>query len=281
MSLSHLILRHLTVLALTDKTLAGKEVRSSLLEPINEVKTGGAVPMIAIFTDSGKAERSGITGLDMMHSNFAITLALEIACVSAAPIEGDDGIETFIPQTDEGLEMTIDIIERQAIAELQCGDGKWADLWRTWAMRVSEIRTERGASVEKGVRFAARRVEITCEAISDPTPGEPLPPLWEKVFGAFAEDPRVSKFVPLLLMAASGDIVDEGQQVRQSLGLTFDGLASIAIAPIEGATGADPVLKVTIGDDDNGGPEIAVTADGATITEHGTETELSEVTDGD
>ena len=262
MSLSHLVLRHLTVLALTGKTLAGNEVRSSLLAPINEA---GAepLPMIAIFTDSGKADRNDIRGLEIITANFAVTLALEFACIASAPME-NNGTETFIPQTDEGLEMTLDIMERQAVAELQCGSGPWSELWRQWAMRVVELRTERGASIEKGIRFAARRLEITCEAMADPTPGADLPPLWDEVLTAFAAENSVKDFAPLLRAVATGQPVADWRLVQAALGLTNAGAAAMGIVPM-GGDGTVSAAVSLIGEDADTGQEITVTADGATL----------------
>lgn len=270
MSLNSLILRNLTVLALIDQTLAGKQVKSSLLVPINEVdrdEDGKVTPVVAVFTDQSRVDSDDVRGLGMIEADATVTVALEIACFVSAPAEKGEGIETFIPQTDEGMEMTLDLIRRQALAVLQGSNSTWAELWRAFAVKVVKMSDVRGASIENGVRFAARRFEMELKPISDPTPNGDLPELWEKVFTAFEADDRVSAMVPLLRAAAAGEVLPEWRQVQQQLGLTLAGVRAMGIAPLEGSTTNETVTSATqlIGENADQAIDITVSAGGATI----------------
>lgn len=262
MSLSQLVLRHLTVLALLNKTLAGLEVKSSLLDP-NITEDSAAVPAIAVFTDSRSTERGDIHGKDIIGGDSTVTLALEIACVAKAPDKDAEGGETFIPQTDEGMEMTLDLIERQAVVELQAGQSVWANLWRTFACEVIGLRAERGAAAEKGIRFAARRLEIQCKPLTDPVPGAPLPPAWEAVFAAFEGEDTVKKFAPLLRAAATGQPVPDWAQVQQSLGLALDEVTALGIVPM--ASEVPSLASEIVAEDDDLNVDIAVTPEGSSV----------------
>jgi len=262
MSLAAMVLRHLTVLALTDQTLAGKEVRSSLLEPLNEI-SAMPVPVIAIFTDIADADRQDVHGLDLIGADITVTLALETACFARPPEKDAAEADLMIPYTDEGLEMTLDILQRQALATLQCGGGSLSELWREVAMRSVGMSAMRGASIEKGTRIAARRLEIKLRPISDPIPGMPLPETWERVFTAFEADQRTVNFVPLLRSIAAGEPATDWEQTQRALGLTLGAVRALGIVPLDDQV-PEEVTQLA-GDDADTGQSIVVTSDGAIL----------------
>lgn len=230
-----LLLRNLTVLALTGKTLAGKEVRSSLLVPINEAN-GDPVPVIAVFTDTMKTQRSDIRGRDILGADAVVTLALEVACIGLATTQTGEGpeVSTYIPETDEGMEMTIDIIMRQAVAHLQTSSDPLPDLWRQLVTRVSGLSWERGAGIDKSVKFAARRLEIDCELLSEPTPGEALTGFWDVALAALATAGHTNLANTIRTITA-GEPLPEWRRWQAELGLTNDGMRSTGVAPIYGS----------------------------------------------
>lgn len=227
-----LLLRNLTVLALTDKTLAGKEVRSSLLVPINEAN-GDPVPVIAVFTDTMKAQRSDIQGRDILGANAAVTLALEVACIGQATTKNGE-VSTYIPETDEGMEMTIDIIMRQSIAHLQSSNDAFPDLWRQLVTRVSGLSWERGAGIDKSVKFAARRLEIDCELLSEPVPGVALTGFWDAALAALAAAGQTNLANTIRTITA-GTPLPDWRRWQAELGLTNAGIRSTGVAPFEGS----------------------------------------------
>lgn len=270
MSLVSCVLRNLTVLALIDRTLAGSEVRSSLLIPINDFQTEPA-PMIAVFTDQAKAEEGDITGADILGAMSTIALTLEIACITKVVLHDKQGEETEIPETDEGMEMTLDFIQRQAIAELQAGSSVWASLWRDCRVRVRGIVVERGASIDKGVRFAARRVEIKLQALTEPVPGKPLTEFWVNVLAAFDADTRTSGLAVLMRKLVQGETLPDWRQWQAELGINDAGIRAIGVAPFEGAehetTGATPAAtKIDIEDHSGQDEVITIGVNSATLT---------------
>ena len=243
MSLVSLVLRNLTVLALIDKTLAGDEVRSSLLVPINEMQAEPR-PMIAVFTDHVKADAGDIHGSDMLGAAGTVTLALEIACITKTAAQDQENVETLIPETDEGMEMTLDVIQRQALYTLQAGDSVWASLWRECRVKIRGLVIQRGASIEKGVRFAARRLEIQVQALNEPVPGAPLTPFWIKLLAAFDSDPRMSGLSVMLRNLIDGQPLPEWRQVQAELGMS-DGIVDLIGLNPTALTGLDTPVAVT------------------------------------
>lgn len=269
MSLAFLMLRNLTVLALTNRTLAGPEVQSSALVPINEIGGGGAVPVIAVFTDAAKADHRQIDGADIIGASVEVTLAIEVACFNRSAAKDGSGGDIFIPETDEGMEMTLDIIQRQAIVELQTGETPWARLWRACRLRVCGMNVIRGAASENSVRFAARRIEIELEVVSDPIPGAPLPPFWSDAFAALTGlGGNYARLVPTLQAVATGDPLPPWKQWRNELGLNDDAMTSIGVGPLEGVSDDDGgLIAVTELAGESATTTITVDADQATITD--------------
>lgn len=240
MSLALLALRTVTVKALRGRTLAGDAVHPSAIQPLEGKVRDEPAPFILVFTDSGETkdvERDQI-GRDMLGAAIDVTLSFEIAVatrVPVAPIPGEapDGpvTEIVIPETDEGFEITIDVIARQVCAELQAGDTAWAELWRSMVMRVLGIRSERGQSAENGVRFAARRLGITVDLVADPAPGAPLDGLWADIVAAFDGDAELAPIGALVRAVAEGEPFSDWRHVQAQLGLTGAGVRGIGVAP--------------------------------------------------
>lgn len=268
MSLAALVLRHLTVLALSGKTLAGEDVRSSLLVPINEIGDGDARLTIAVFTDTAKADGRQVDGHDLIGASIEVTLALEIACFNQAPTKDGGGVEIFIPETDEGLETAIDIIERQALAEFQAGESVWAVLWRSCRFKTCGLHAVRGAAIEKSIRFAARRVEIALELVSDPVPGAPLPQFWANVLAAFtASGGKYAQLATTLRALIGGETLPDWKQWRNELGINDDSAVSVGFGPLDGITaetGGLTAAAVLSGEGSDA--TITVDANGAKLT---------------
>lgn len=263
MSLAALVLRNLTVAALLDATLAGKNVSSSDILPINGIKPSTTVPIIAVFTDHAKAD--SIDGNDLIGAQLEQTLAIEIACINAAPDADDSGVD--LPETDEGMEMALDVIQRQAIAILQTSESVMARLWRACAFKLCSISVIRGAAVDSGTRFAARRIEIGVQTVADPYPGQPLPKFWTDVIAAFAAVPTLTKIATLITDVASGAILPPWKQWRNELGLNDEAMTSIGVGPLDGVVdGAGAVIGAAELSGEGNAATIAVDAEQATIT---------------
>jgi hypothetical protein len=273
MSLANLVLRNLTVLALIDKTLAGREVRSSLLMPIDEMADAGmTLPVLAIFTDTSKTDAEHIEGRDMIGAMSTVTIGFEMAVFTAPAKTDQNGADIFIPESDEGFETTLDIMQRQIFAELQTGSSALADLWRRFVLRVVGMSVERGAGIDRGVRFAARRAEVRVNVISDPVPGQPLTPDWNDALTALAANNRTASMAALVRTVATGGVVPPWRTVQGELGLNDAEANAIAIAPFPDGLADDggirPANEVA-GEDKDRVEVIRVGAMNATI-EQGT-----------
>lgn len=273
MSLAALVFRNLTVAALLGKTLADGNVRSSDLEPANEIHPGNVLPVVSVFTDSVKATAADIQGYDLLGANTTITLGIEIACMGRPPAGSDADDVPFIPQTDEGLEMTLDIIQRQALAELQTGESQMAELWRSCVMKFCGINVVRGAAIERGVRFAGRRVEIDAEIICDPYPGQAIPSTWAKIITAMKADDGLAQVGQTVETLASGATLPTWKQWRNELGMNDDVMSGIGLGPIDGVLDDDgEIIAAT---------QISVEGDDATVTVDADEATIAQNDDPD
>jgi hypothetical protein len=208
MSIAGLALRTITVKALRGQTMAGGAVEPSAIEPIEGKIKEAAQPFILVFTDGGMTQESSRDGIgrDMLGTQLERSLSFEVGVATKVPaqtvtVDGEDGpveLVIAIPPTDEGFEITIDLITHQIVAALQAGTSSWAELWRRFVLRITGIRSERGASDEKGVRFAARRFALTLDTVADPTPGAPLADLWADVVAAFEADAELANIGKLI-----------------------------------------------------------------------------------
>ena len=266
MSLGNLMVRNLALMALRGRTLAKDEVRASLLMPLNDIKADQVVPVLAIYTDTAKAGAEDIEGRDFIGARATTTLAFEFACFTRAPVDkGVDSADTEtvlgIPNTDEGMEMTLDIIQRQIFTVLQASDNSWSELFREFVLRGRGWEAERGASVEVGSKFAARRLEMMVQIIADPIVGRALPPAWDAAIAAFEANAPTAVFGSTLRKVAAGDPLPVWRTSQAELGLTRAGLRSIGIDPavLTGLNTPVPVSELTADDLDR---DMAVTVDG-------------------
>lgn len=173
MSLLRPIIRACAVGALRDKTWAEKRVYDSDMTPFADAVLGQAKaqPYICVYTDSD--DISPVTGHAELYSgaNRSLSVVLEIGIASA--IKGANGSVTIqFSSTDEGMEWACDIIETQAVAAL-VGDphSKCGDLFKRMIGKVLKMSSRRGGQAATGVRFAARRLTLSCSTIYDIAPG--------------------------------------------------------------------------------------------------------------
>jgi hypothetical protein len=243
-------------------------VRRPFYRSIDALAEESATPIVQVFTDALSSDEKDVEGRDLIGANVGITLAIEIACVTRAPAEDGKGQVIVIPQTDEGMEMTIDLVHRQTFVELQAANTTWGKLWRDFVLNVRSLSAERGSSGEKGVRFAARRIEIKLETVSDPVPGAPVSGVWVDILAAFAADPELGPLVPALRAAAEGEPLADWRRAQAELGLALSGIRAIGISPIfETNEDAVPIASEATWDDADRNEAIAVDSEQATIAE--------------
>lgn len=228
MSIARLALRMATRKALIGATFAQERVFDSAITEIDMTVVEKRKALIVVTTDD---EEGSVDGRDILGADRTIDLVIEIAV--ATMVKTDTGtVEVTIPDTDEGLEVTIDLMCRQVIRVLQAGTGPWADLWRRLAVSVSRVVQRRGADARQGVRFAARQIVLTLTTISDPiAPPTTGMPLFDFLAMADADDELSPVAMILRAELANtdpGSVIDAGR-----MGFTFadaegTGLASLS-----------------------------------------------------
>jgi len=172
-------MRACAVGALRNKTWAQNRVYDSDMTPLAEAVMGTAAkPYIVVYTDTddipivgGKAE--------IYDGRFRrLQIAIEIGVASAIHDPSPDGpIKIQFSATDQGMEWAVDFIESQVMAALW-GDphSDWGDLFKRFAYKLHRVQRRRGGQAQTGIRFAARRVTMTCETLFDVAPGVRPPP---------------------------------------------------------------------------------------------------------
>jgi hypothetical protein len=168
-----------------------------------------------------------------------------------------DQLAVTIPETDEGLEFTINLIERQIVRCLIASAAPWSELWRQLVLKVEKIEGQRGAGQKEGTRFAARQLVFTVQPIAEPGFGGEPSSVWAKFLELVAETPAIAALEPVVAAAIKGEDLPDWRQAQALLGLTLDGIRGIGIAPVveAGPLEAAAVLQeITIVGDDGERP---------------------------
>lgn len=235
--LSRLALRTLAVLALRGQTWAGDEVFDSELDPIDQVEPGEKRPFIVVYVDDATYD---VKASDIMTARSTASLVLELGVNARMHDENGDTL-WGTPVTDSGMETTLDIIERQAMRTLSQGVGTWAELYRRFALNTPKRTSTRGASAEKGIRFAGRQIVIEVELPKEPAYGGQPGPLWLDLMAAFDADPAMASTAAIFRAAIGEDVaLPDWQRIRGYLGLTLDQARALQITPPEAAEATTP-----------------------------------------
>lgn len=236
MSIIRMLTRLCAVAALRGRTWADDRVFDSDNTPLSQALTlnDAAKPYIVVYTDTDN--RTDVDGTDLYATQRELNLVLEIGV--ASKISGDTGTEKLnIPQTDEGMEIALDMVEDQAIAAL-FGDPQsdWTELLKRFVIKVERISGQRGASADRDRRWAARQLSIVCDVVSDLPYGVPVD--GDHPIHHFIE---VAERHPEAHMEHAGEIcaalmsregAPEWEQVQAVLGVRRQGLQAIGLAPL-------------------------------------------------
>jgi hypothetical protein len=235
MSIIRPILRMCAVAALRERTLAEGRVFDSDNTPLAEAliqEPEEAKPYITIYTDEDT--RPGVSGRDIYAAERNLSLVLEIGAASAV-VTGKLGVMLQIPATDAGLELSVDIVESQALAALVGDpDSRWGELFRRMVLRIERVQGQRGGSAERGSRWAARQIILICDVIADAPPGVPQPAVVRDFLAAARAAPSE------LGLAGAAEIIERAldptmaltwRQAQAWLGLTEQGVRATGIAP--------------------------------------------------
>lgn len=252
MSLTRLVMRLAAARALRERTLAGPRVFDSAVDPIDQTIAENRQPLIVLTTDEHALD---VTGRDLGSGAHRCDLVIEIAIASRVELPASDGdggqISIAIPHTDEGMELTLDIMEHQVTRALTRDDNAWSRAWMKLVPRVSQRLSRRGASSENGIRFAARQLVLTCDLVDTPVAGDTLAPnsAWGEALTLMEADPILGNIANLLRAEIYGTALADWRRAADALGIPLEVANQIGIGPIADLEAdPQPLSDVTFAD---------------------------------
>ena len=256
MSLVSTAMRICAVRALTGATLAGSRVFDSEIDPARlATESGEPAPIIVIYTadETGKGH-----GADLTSSPEKVDFLIHLLVAGQATANGQEDageiVSHVIPETDSGLEITLDLLERQVFRVLQSSLSPYAEMWRLLKMGEHIFTVRRGASSKEGQqRFAAHEISISTGTIADPPLAGPRPPIWQKVIDLFEADDNefIATVGKLIARECSGEPATLSQQAVAALGLPASWAEMIGLDPVLPTPAPDLALEeVTLEDQD-------------------------------
>ena len=235
MSLTRLVMRLAAARALRDRTLAGARVFDSAVDPIDQTIAETRQPLLVLTTDEHALD---VTGRDLNSGAHRCDLVIEIAIASRVEVPASDGdggqITIAIPHTDEGMELTLDIMEHQVVRALTRDDTAWSRAWMKLVPRITRRLSRRGASAENGVRFAARQLVLTCDLVDTPVAGATIAPnsAWGDVLVLMEADPILANIASLLRAEMDGTPLADWHRAAETLGVPLEVANQIGIGPV-------------------------------------------------
>lgn len=268
MSLARLAMRIAAARALRGATLAGDRVFDSAIDPIDQAIAETRQPILIVSTEDQEMD---ITGRDLNHGRASCELVIEAAIAARVEValpDGEGGETTIaIPHTDEGMELVLDMIEHQAIAALIRERTDWSRVWMRLVPRIARRASRRGASSEKGVRFAARQITLTCDLIEAPTDGGPIPGngTWADVLAVMDADAALAPIAAMLRAEIEGQPIADWRRAANMLGVELTTADAIGLGPVLNplTTADDPETLTGVILRQTGSPDMVIEEDDA------------------
>ncbi len=257
--LSRIALRICVQQALIGATLAGDNVLDSQFSALDvgadgSIRTDQDRPFLSVYTDGGRIGSGN--GFLSLFGDPSVELVLE-AGVSAAMLESDPetGVTQIIgvglPDTDGNMEMTLDLMLRQASDALVAPDHPWSEMAREFLGTVNSVERSRIGQKVGGTRLAAQEIRITGSLQPDPPRGTDLAgTLYGRFIDALraAGASRLAKIADTFEAEISGEPTD-WELVQRELGQT-DGqsvaLAFRAVPTADGEPGTWETVSVEV-----------------------------------
>ncbi|GGF38247.1 hypothetical protein GCM10011321_31510 [Youhaiella tibetensis] len=181
MSLVWAGLRIAAVEALKGRTEAGNEVLDSEIGAI-EPRADGTVDIgierryVAVYTQAGDVEADSLDPRALLEGG-TVELLFEAGVTATMHVRdeqtGAQQIFEGIPSTDANFELYLDLIFRQVTNALLDPDNEWAEIWRSFVLRVVKVERFRIADAQN-VRLAGRQMKVICQVVDDPLQGQRL-----------------------------------------------------------------------------------------------------------
>lgn len=249
--LTRIALRICVQEALRGRTAVGANVLDSQFSALDldhdgNLRTEQDRPFASVYTEEGQIAASG--GLELLGVS-SVALVIEAGIASSMGVEDPESgivqMASGLPDTDAGMEFTLDLIMHQVAHVLSCPGEAWADLARSFLHTVARIERARIGSKSNGVRIAGHELKIFGQLAQDPLPGQDLA---GTTFGQFMDAlansgrPDLVKIRDALDLALAGDAPDY-RALQQLLGWSDADAAAMGIGPhafVE--PGDDPVI---------------------------------------
>ncbi|MEN5275763.1 hypothetical protein ABE527_02320 [Brucella sp. TWI432] len=221
-------------------TLAGPNIFDSKIEPVEDIATDRVFPCVVVYTDYDKDPWVKAGGI---HADRFMSLTFEILVVQTVKDKnGQPHAEYSLecPSTDSEIETTLDALEQQIFRALTKG-GVASDLFNYICPKYHTVISRRGASVEGGLRLAARQLTVEMKASRENIAG--VIPVEVKDFldriSTFDDyKDRVDDLVHMLTLNAA---LTPSEQSAQSLGY-----GKRLSEMLSTSVGSQPVLKTPI-----------------------------------
>ncbi|WP_404291540.1 hypothetical protein ACD578_05375 [Microvirga sp. RSM25] len=234
MSLVSFAIRICLERALVDKTYAEERVYDSQITPTNETVPKGQKPLIILSTDDDKSD---IREWDLLRGQRDLEVVIEMVLATFVKAKGGpDQIEVIIPHTDAGMEASLGFMQRQVMRALMDPLDPWAELLKEFMGRINRTLGRRGASAEKGVRYAAKQLVLVCDPIFEPDFGETIPPdsPWGRLIALMEADAELVDLA-LVLRAEieNGNDLPSWRRFQASRGWTDARVRNAGFAPVD------------------------------------------------
>lgn len=226
MSIARTAVRIAAVRAIINRTLAGSRVSDSAIEPIDVAISETRLPLITVLTDDDTIDADG---RDVWSGRRELDLVIEVAVAT----EVKDG-EFVIPETDFGFEWALDIIEHQIDRALFDEGTAWSSIFMAMVPRVHSKVSRRGASAERGVRFAARQIVYKVDTLASPMPGPidaTLP--FGRLLDAMEQDSELAEYGAFLRSIIETPAIPDWKVAAEALGITRSEADGIGITPYD------------------------------------------------
>lgn len=169
MSLYRLVTRLAVVSALNNymqepwPTLAGPNIFDSKIEPVEDMANDKVFPCCVVYTDYDKDPWAKGA---KVHAERLMTVTLELLIIQAKQ-QGDQNVyQLDCPQTDSEIESSLDVFEVQILRALTMGS-EASDAFNYICPTYQNVVSRRGASVEGGIRLAARQISMEMKSIRE------------------------------------------------------------------------------------------------------------------
>lgn len=253
MSLVRLGVRVAAVHAIMGRTYAAASVHDSKITPLDELVKESPSPFVIITTDDDDQE---MRGRDVNAGPRRLDLVIEFGLASTTT---DGAVE--VPHTDAGLEIVIDLMQRQILRALIDEATEFSTVFKRLVTSINGLTSRRGASAEDGVRYAARQMIINVDTLNDPGFGvaldadHPLKALADLLEG----QADTANLAALIQSAATGDAIPDYDRLLIDLGMTTTAARGIALGGELEGEAAPALTEITVTSEDDDGHTMVIT----------------------